>query len=200
MTEYWSIAIKSNNAFCIFLYIGKEDYKTPEYLCASSFFKAVMKSKSKVASLKDIYLVLDDEDIEQTYLEPFRYTSKITPRAESKVKNSKSIKSSGKMLSSLPKNEDNCCIAWMSWQILNDWKSVGIYYIFCKVCIEQSIQYKPACLSCGQIYGKMTDYQPPGSIMNQNDYQQKLKGFSDSTGCIILASRGKFCFTLGFFL
>lgn len=143
-----------------------------------------MKSKSKVVSLKDIYLVLDDEDIEQTYLEPFRYTSKITPRAESKVKNSKSIKSSGKMLSSLPKNEDNCCICMN--ELTNPKRLRKCGHIFCKECIEQSIQYKPACPSCGQIYGKMTDYQPPGSIMIQIDYQQKLKGFSDSTGCIIL--------------
>lgn len=143
-----------------------------------------MNSKSKVASLKEIFLVLDDEDIENIYLEHFKYFCKITPRGISKVGNLKSNQSLGKMLTSLSENEKNCCICTNELTNPKQLKRCG--HIFCKECIEHSFQYKPACPSCGQIYGKMTGDQPPGSIKIQNDYQQKLVGFSDSTGCIIL--------------
>lgn len=143
-----------------------------------------MNSKSKVASLKDIYLVLNDEAMENIYLDHVKYICRTTPRGKSKVGNSKSNQSFGKMLTSLSKNEENCCIC--TNELTNPKQLERCGHIFCKECIEQSFQYKPVCPSCGQIYGKMTGDQPPGSITIQNDYQQKLKGFSDSTGCIIL--------------
>lgn len=89
----------------LYFYIGSEDYITPGDLCASSFFKAVMNRKSKVAALKNIYLVLDDEDIEKIYLCHFEYYFKTTPRGKSKVVNSKSNQSFSKILNSLSKNE-----------------------------------------------------------------------------------------------
>lgn len=143
-----------------------------------------MDSRSKIASLKDIYLVLDDKDIENKYLEPFNYICKITSRAVSKVGNSNSIQNFGKTLTGLPKNEENCCICMD--KLTNPKRLQKCGHIFCKECIEQYFKYKPACPSCGQIYGKMTGDQPPGSIMIRKDYQQRLEGFNDSTGCIVL--------------
>lgn len=104
-TEYWSIVIKSNKYAFLYFYIGSEDYLTPEDLCASSFFEAVMNSKTKVAALKNIYLVLDDEDIEKIYLCHSEYYFKTTPRGKSKVWNSKSNQSCSKMFISLSKIE-----------------------------------------------------------------------------------------------
>lgn len=58
-------------------------------------------------------------------------------------------------------------------------------HIFCKECIDASFQYKPACPSCGTIYGKVTGDQPPGSVTMRKSYT-KLEGFNDSSGSIIL--------------
>lgn len=160
--------------FCL----GKDDLNTPVDICASNFFRAVMDSRSKVLSLKDIYLVLDDEDTEKMYLESFKHICKTTYRAVSNVENSKT-------LTGLPtKEEENCCICMAEVTDPKRLKKCG--HIFCKECIEQYFKYKPACPSCGLVYGKMTGDQPPGSIMVQNDFQQRLEGFSDSAGCIIL--------------
>lgn len=145
-----------------------------------------MASQSKVVSLKDIYLVLDDEDVENMYLEAFKYIYKITPRtprAVSNVGNSNTTQNFGKTLTGLPKNEENCCICMDKLESPKRLQKCG--HIFCKDCIEQYFQYKPACPSCGQIYGKMTGDQPPGTFTIRKDYQI-LEGFHDSTGCIIL--------------
>lgn len=136
-----------------------------------------MDSKSKVKSMKDIYLVLDDEDTEKMYLESFKHACEMTPRAVSNVKNLKT-------LTGWPKKEENCCICMDELTNPKRLKKCG--HIFCTGCIEQYFKYKPACPSCGQIYGKMTGDQPPGSFIIRKDYHQKLEGFSDSTGCIIL--------------
>lgn len=141
-----------------------------------------MASQSKVVSLKDIYLVLDDEDDETVYLDAFKYTCKITPRAVSNVGDSNT--NFGKTLTGLPKNEENCCICMDKLVSPKRLQKCG--HIFCKECIEQYFQYKPACPSCGKIYGKMTGDQPPGSFTIRKDSHQKLEGFSDSTGCIIM--------------
>lgn len=58
-------------------------------------------------------------------------------------------------------------------------------HIFCKECIENLFHYKPACPSCGTIYGKVTGDQPPGSVTMRNSYT-KLEGFNDCSGSIIL--------------
>lgn len=58
-------------------------------------------------------------------------------------------------------------------------------HIFCKECIEQCFQYKPACPSCGTIYGKVTGDQPPGWISIKTN-SNILQGFNDSSGTIVL--------------
>lgn len=58
-------------------------------------------------------------------------------------------------------------------------------HIFCKECIEQYFQYKPACPSCDTIYGKVTGDQPPGRISIKTN-SNILQGFNDSSGTIVL--------------
>lgn len=86
-------------------------------------YKYKVMDYKKVMSLKDIYLVLDDEDTEKMYLESFMHACKMTPRAVSDVENLKSL-----IMTGGPKKEENCCICMDELTNPKLLKSVGTYF------------------------------------------------------------------------
>ena len=163
------------------LIVDKDGYRAPVYWCALDFLMAVA-SKGKM--LKDIYIVVQNEDDEKTFLDACianRY--EITPRSSIQPKRLGTDQDFGKTLTNKPEKIDNCCICM---DTPTNPKRLKCGHIYCKECIEQQFAYKPACPSCGQIYGKMTGDQPSGSLSIRRDYQT-LQGFTDSDGCIILS-------------
>ncbi|XP_061196803.1 uncharacterized protein LOC133205079 [Saccostrea echinata] len=83
------------------------------------------------------------------------------------------------------KHFSNCCICMD--QLTNPQRLPKCGHIFCKKCIKQYLDYKPACPTCGQIYGKMTGNQPPGSISIKKSYQ-RLQGVHDCNSFVIKIS------------
>lgn len=130
--------------------------------------------------LKNIYLVLKDKEDEEMYLDFFRYKYEITNRTLMDSGNPGSLATT---LKGTLKDVDNCCICMDTPTEPKQLQKCG--HIFCKECIDASFQYKPACPSCGTIYGKVTGDQPPGSVTMRKSYT-KLEGFNDSSGSIIL--------------
>lgn len=130
--------------------------------------------------LKNIYLVLKDKEDEEMYLDFFRYKYEITNRTLMDSGNPGSLATT---LKGTLKDVDNCCICMDTPTEPKQQQKSG--HIFCKECIDASFQYKPACPSCGTIYGKVTGDQPPGSVTMRKSYT-KLEGFNDSSGSIIL--------------
>ena len=153
-------------------------------LCAFYFHKAVKDRKSMLLYLKEIYLVLRNEDDEQIIVEMFSDAINITQRPLLKQSNSfGSNKKFAKTLTSKPEEEETCCICMDTPN--NPKKLHKCGHVFCTGCIEESFKYKPACPSCGQIYGKMTGDQPTGTISIKKEHQT-LEGFSDCKGTIVL--------------
>ena len=133
--------------------------------------------------LKDIYLIVQNEDDEKSFLEVcMELNYKLTPRQVIHTKSGSSDPGFGKTMISKPDKEENCCICM---DTPTNPKKLKCGHIFCKECIDQYFTYKPTCPICGQIYGKMTGDQPPGSITIKRGYQI-LEGFSDSYGCIVI--------------
>ena len=128
------------------------------------------------SSLKDIYLVLRNEKDENIFLEFLREKYEITPRVVIQTKTLGNDQSFGKTLTNKPEEEETCCICMDTPKNPKRLHKCG--HIFCKICIDQCFSYKPACPSCGQIYGKLTGDQPPGTRKYQS-----LSGFHDSKDC-----------------
>ena len=147
-------------------------------LCAFYFHKAVKDRKSMLLYLKEIYLVLRNEDDEQKVVEMFSDAIKITQRPLI-ISNKKFTKT----LTSETKEDEICCICMETPR--NHKKLHKCGHVFCKGCIEECFMYKPACPICGQIYGKMTGDQPPGTFSIKK-VLQTLPGFSDCKGTIVL--------------
>lgn len=111
-----------------FYCLGKDDFKILVDICVFNFFKVVMDYKYKVMDykkvmfLKDIYFVLDDEDIEKMYLESFKYVCKMIFRVVLDVENLK-------LLIGGLKKEEICCICMDELINLKLLKKCG--YIFC---------------------------------------------------------------------
>lgn len=93
------------------------------------------------------------------------------------------FQSFGKTLTNKPEEEEIC---WICMDTPIDPKRLHeCGHIFCKDHIDEYFSYKPACPNCGQIYGKMTGDQPPGTLSIKK-YHQSLSGFYDSKDCIVL--------------
>ncbi|XP_062591829.1 uncharacterized protein LOC134253316 isoform X4 [Saccostrea cucullata] len=177
--KYFSIAVPLLGA-------GVGDYTTPVETCARNLYKAVKATHSSLINLKEIYLVVNEDAAEKAYLdmfedEGFQIIPKICPdlsQPGSKTDWGKTIKSSD-----LPQEQENCCVCMDTPTNPKRLKKCG--HIFCKECIEQYFEYKPVCPRCGQIYGKMKGDQPPGT-MSMSKGHQRLEGFTDCNGCIIV--------------
>lgn len=153
-------------------------------ICAFYFYKAVTDVQSKLACVKEIYLVLRNEGDEHFVVEMFKDAIKITRRPLlTQSNNFGSNKKFAKTLTSKPEEEETCCICMDT--LNNPKKLQKCGHVFCTGCIEDYFKYKPACPSCGQIYGKMTGDQPTGTISIRKEYQT-LEGFSDCKGTIVL--------------
>ena len=133
------------------------------------------------SSIKDIYLVLRNEKDENIFLEFLREKYEITPRVVIQTKTLGNDQSFGKTLTNKPGEEETCCICMDTAKNPKRLHKCG--HIFCKICIDQCFSYKPACPSCGQIYGKLTEDQPPGTLSRK--YHQSLSGFHDNKDCIM---------------
>ena len=140
-------------------------------------------AKEMNSSLKDIYLVLRNEEDENIYLEFLREKYEITPRPVIQTKTLGSDQSLVKTFTNKTEEEETCLIC-MDMPI-NPKRLHKCGHIFCKDCIDQYFSYKPACPSCGLFYGKMTGDQPPGTL-SIRIFQQSLSGFHDSKDCIVL--------------
>uniref|UniRef100_A0A8W8K4H8 E3 ubiquitin-protein ligase n=1 Tax=Magallana gigas TaxID=29159 RepID=A0A8W8K4H8_MAGGI len=79
--------------------------------------------------------------------------------------------------------EERCCVCMDTPTKPKQLRKCG--HIFCKECIEQCFNYKPACPICGTIYGKVTGDQPLGTMSIRTN-GSRLQGFNDSSGTIIL--------------
>nr|XP_022339296.1 uncharacterized protein LOC111134504 isoform X2 [Crassostrea virginica] len=175
--RYHSIAIP-------LLVEGKGEFQAPMEICAFYFYKAVTDVQSKLACVKEIYLVLRNEGDEHFVVEMFKDAIKITRRPLlTQSNNFGSNKKFAKTLTSKPEEEETCCICMDT--LNNPKKLQKCGHVFCTGCIEDYFKYKPACPSCGQIYGKMTGDQPTGTISIRKEYQT-LEGFSDCKGTIVL--------------
>lgn len=140
-----------------------------------------MANKSGLKFLNDIYLVLNEEEQEKMYLEQFAFINcKITQRP---VTNNGKSDDFGKTMKKIPKEDENCSICMDTPTKPKLLQKCG--HIFCKECIEQYFEYKPACPNCGTIYGKVTGDQPPGAISIRTN-GIRLQGFNDSSGTIVL--------------
>lgn len=82
-----------------------------------------------------------------------------------------------------PVEEENCCICMDT--LTNPKRLHKCGHVFCTECIEQQFEYKPACPSCGQLYGKMTGDQPPGTVFVRKEWR-RLPGYGDCDGCIVI--------------
>ena len=140
-------------------------------------------AKKTNSSLKDIYLVLRNKEDENIYLEFLSGKYEITPRAVIQTKPLGSDKSFGKILTNKPEEEETCSICMDTPTNPKRLHKCG--HIFCKDCIVQCFSYKPACPICGQIYGKITGDQPPGTLSIRKCHQS-LSGSHDSKDCIVL--------------
>ena len=193
MTFYVTIQV---NLIILILIIDKYGYKAPVYWCALDFLTSVT---SKGKTLKDIYIVVQNEDEEKTFLDACKANRyEITPRSLIHPKRLGTDQDFGKTLTNKSDKEENCNICM---DTPTNPKRLKCGHMYCKECIEQHFTYKPACPSCGQIYGKMTGDQPPGTISIRKDHQT-LQGVFDSKGCILLTysfSSGyqgvSFCYT-----
>ncbi|XP_078336705.1 uncharacterized protein LOC144626467 isoform X2 [Crassostrea virginica] len=162
----------------------KEGYKPPVELLALNFDRVVKRTAKEMnSSLKDIYIVLRNEEDENIYLEILREKYEITPRPIIQTKTLGGDQSFGKTFTNKPEDEETCCICMD--KPTNPKRLHKCGHIYCKDCIDQCFSYKPACPSCGQIYGKMTGDQPPGTLSIKK-YHQSLSGFQDSKECIVL--------------
>ena len=135
------------------------------------------------SSVKVIYLVLRNEEDESVYLEMLRDKYEITPRPVIQTKTLTSDQSFGKTLTNEPEEEELCHICMDT--PINPKRLHKCGHLFCKDCIDQCLSYKPACPKCGEIYGKITGDQPPGTLSIRK-YNQSLIGFHDSKDCIVL--------------
>ena len=136
-------------------------------------------AKEMNSSLKDIYLVLRNEKDEKIFLEFMREKYEITPRVVIKTKTLGNDQSFGKTLTNKPGEEETCCICMDTAKNPKRLHKCG--HIFCKIYINQCFSYKPACPSCGQIYGKLTGDQLPGTLFIRK--YKSLSGFHDSKDC-----------------
>ena len=166
------------------LITGKKGYIAPIESLALNFKRVVEKTAKEInSSLKVIYLVLRNEEDENIYLEILREKYEITPRPVIQTKTLGSNQSFGKTVTNKPEEGETCIICMDTPTNPKRLHKCG--HIFCKDCIDQCFSYKPACPNCGQIFGKMTGDQPPGTISIRK-YHQTLSGFYDSKDCIIL--------------
>lgn len=178
----YNVCLKSWSKCELYSSLGVGDYQTPMETCARNFYRAVKATHSELINLKEIQLVLKDEAAEKAYLDIFEDGGfQIIP----KTGQSMSTKDWGKTIkgSNLSKEQENCCICMDLPKKPKRLQKCG--HIFCKDCIEQYFEYKPACPSCGEFYGKVMGDQPPGSISMKKDYH-RLEGFYDCSSCIIV--------------
>ncbi|XP_062600871.1 uncharacterized protein LOC134262490 [Saccostrea cucullata] len=154
-------------------------YETPLETC-SKIFATTVKSfsdENDSLSIQEIKLVF------QSKAERFAYTDalkKVLDSDDFEVINLPKEQSYNVQSSSA--EENTCCICM---DTPSNPKALKCGHVFCKDCIDQQFKYKPACPSCGKVFGKMTGDQPPGTVSLRKE-RRRLPGYEDCDRCIVI--------------
>ncbi|XP_062620291.1 uncharacterized protein LOC134281872 [Saccostrea cucullata] len=154
------------------------DYEAPLEMC-SKIFATTVKSfsdENDSLSLQEIKLVF------QSNAERFAYTDALKKVLHSDNFEMINLKGPSHIEQSSSSEKNFCCICM---DTPSNPKALKCGHIFCKDCIDQQFEYKPACPSCGKVFGKMTGDQPPGTVSLRKEWRS-LPGYEDCSECIII--------------
>ncbi|XP_042344741.1 probable E3 ubiquitin-protein ligase DTX3 [Plectropomus leopardus] len=81
--------------------------------------------------------------------------------------------------------EEETCVICMEVMVSAEKQTLRCKHSFCRSCLKTAFDYKPACPTCGELYGTLKGTQPEGGKMDVSRGSASLPGY-EKYGTIII--------------